>query len=385
MKSGEKAVSVSVVIAAVIAIIAVVGAAAYVALTPPKVVEVTKVETKVEEIVRTVEVIKTVPVERIKVAVLLPGTITDSGWNQAMYLGAVRAAQELGFELRTVESLGYAAAPVEARLREFAEQGYEIIFAWTFGYQDMVIKIAPNYPDTIFIGPAFAPEKIKDYKNIISVWGSGYRAHYLSGIVAGAITKTNTIGFLGGVQIPSDIASMNAFILGAREVNPDVKLKYVFTGEWGDITKGRESALALIDAGVDVLATRGEGQALGGIQAAALRKVWVFGDTLDQNNLAKDVVVLSNIWDLKKVVSEIIKLYSEGKLLEAATDKDSPYYLADHTLTFRGSEIPLPNPLLYEKVVPEDVRKMVDDLRKKIEAREFEPPFITEIRQDLYG
>ena len=88
---------------------------------------------------------------------------------------------------------------------------------------------------------------------------------------------------------------------------------------------------------------------------------------------------------MKKVVSEIIKLYSEGRLLEAATNKDSPYYFADQTLTFRGTNYPLPNPALYEEVVPEDIRKMVDDLRKKIEAGEFEPPFITEIREDLYG
>jgi len=135
-------------------------------------------------------------------------------------------------------------------IRDYAEKGYGVIFATSFGYMDSVIEVAAEYPDAIF-------EHCTGYETADNVGiydGRGYQAWYLAGIAAGKVTETNILGYVAPYPIPDVVRNMNAFALGARSVNPEVEVHPVWIFTWVDPVTEREAAQALLDLGCDVIA-----------------------------------------------------------------------------------------------------------------------------------
>ena len=190
---------------------------------------------------------KTVP---LKVAFAYVGPVGDGGWTYAHDNG--RKAVEAAYGDKVVTSFVEKvpeSADAERVIRDMAGQGNKLIFGTTFGYMEPMLKVANDLKDVKF-------EHATGYKtaaNLRTYDSRTYEGAYLAGVVAGKMSKTGTLGVVGSVPIPEVVRNINSFTLGAQSVNPKVKTKVVWVGEWFSPPKETEAATALINGGADVL------------------------------------------------------------------------------------------------------------------------------------
>lgn len=201
----------------------------------------------------------------VKVAVVYLGVPDDKGWTYQHEQGILQLEQELGVEVKRVENV-LDNAESEATFEALAADGYDLIFATSFGYGAPMAKVAAKYPDVCFewaTGAKFLLTKagggeFADFDalptNLGTYFGAAEEARYLSGIAAGKATKNNKIGYVAAFPIPEVLRGINAFTLGARSVNPDATVQVTWTKTWFDPTIERQAAESLLDAGVDVMA-----------------------------------------------------------------------------------------------------------------------------------
>ena len=188
--------------------------------------------------------------EPLKVAFAYVGPVGDGGWTFAHDNGRKEMEKALGDKVVTsfVESVP-ESADAERVLRDLAGQGNKLIFGTTFGYMESMLKVAADHKDVKF-------EHATGYKtaeNLRTYDSRTYEGAYMAGVIAGAMTKSNTLGVVGSVPIPEVIRNINSFTLGAQSVNPKVKTKVVWVNEWFSPPKETEAATSLINGGADVL------------------------------------------------------------------------------------------------------------------------------------
>ncbi len=188
--------------------------------------------------------------EPLKIAFAYVGPVGDGGWSFAHDNGRKAIEKEFGDKVVTsaVESVP-ESADAERVLRDMASQGNKLIFGTTFGYMESIQKIAPDFKDVKF-------EHATGYKtaeNVRTYDSRTYEGAYMAGIIAGAMTKSNTLGVVGSVPIPEVLRNINSFTLGAQSVNPKIKTKVVWVNEWFSPPKETEAATSLINGGADVL------------------------------------------------------------------------------------------------------------------------------------
>jgi len=188
--------------------------------------------------------------EPLKIAFAYVGPVGDGGWSFAHDNGRKALEKEFGDKVQTsfVESVP-ESADAERVLRDMAGQGNKLIFGTTFGYMETMLKVAADTPDVKF-------EHATGYKtapNMRTYDSRTYEGAYMAGVIAGAMTKTNTLGVVGSVPIPEVIRNINSFTLGAQSVNPKIKTKVVWVNEWFSPPKETEAATALINGGADIL------------------------------------------------------------------------------------------------------------------------------------
>ncbi|MEI7885603.1 MAG: BMP family protein [Clostridia bacterium] len=243
----------------------------------------------------------------LKVALLVNGPISDAGWNASAYDGLMAVKEKFGFETSylQVKSL----SDCEQELRNYADAGYDIIFAHGFEYQDPAGKIADEYPDTHFIITSGSKAVGDNVSPIIFLEEEGY---YVMGMAAAELTKTNKIGLIGGMEIPSLVYPWKGFELGVAETNPDAKVVTTWVGSWDDIGKAKESALAQIEAGYDVVFISANQAGLGGIQACAEKNVWTFGAYGEQLQLAPKQMIGELLLDIPKAFTDVTQQIVDG-------------------------------------------------------------------------
>ncbi len=188
--------------------------------------------------------------EPLKIAFAYVGPVGDGGWSFAHDNARKAVQKEFGDKIETsfVESVP-ESADAERVLRDMAGQGNKLIFGTTFGYMESMVKVAADNPDVKF-------EHATGYKtadNLRTYDSRTYEGAYLAGIIAGAMTKTNTLGVVGSVPIPEVLRNINSFTLGAQSVNPKIQTKVVWVNEWFSPPKETEAATSLINGGADVL------------------------------------------------------------------------------------------------------------------------------------
>src|SRR5574343_1986532 len=188
--------------------------------------------------------------EPLKVAFAYVGPVGDGGWTFAHDNGRKALEKEFGDKVVTsfVENVP-ESADAERVMRDMASQGNKLIFGTTFGYMETIQKVAPDFKDVKF-------EHATGYKtaeNVRTYDSRTYEGAYMAGIIAGAMTKSNTLGVVGSVPIPEVLRNLNSFTLGALSVNPKVKTKVVWVGEWFNPPKETEAATSLINGGADIL------------------------------------------------------------------------------------------------------------------------------------
>jgi simple sugar transport system substrate-binding protein len=188
--------------------------------------------------------------EPLKIAFAYVGPVGDGGWTFAHDNARKAVEAEFGDKIVTsyVESVP-EGADSERVLRDLASQGNKLVFGTTFGYMEPLAKLAPEFPDVKF-------EHATGYKtapNLRTYDSRTYEGAYMAGVVAGAMTKTNTLGVVASVPIPEVIRNINSFTLGAQSVNPKIQTKVVWVNAWFDPPKETEAATSLINGGADVL------------------------------------------------------------------------------------------------------------------------------------
>lgn len=230
----------------------------------------------------------------LKIGFVNVGPKDDNGWTFGHWTGAQALEAEFGdqVEITFVESV--AEGPdCERVLRELAQQGNKIIFATSFGFGDYVIKVAREFPDVIF-------EHATGYQRSDNVGTYNARFHEgraVMGTLAGHLTQTNTIGYIGSFPIPEVVMGINAFTLAARKVNPDVKVNVVWLSTWHDPAKEADAARALIDQGADIISQHTDGPAA--LQVAEERGIiGGFGQGADMSAFAPNahLSAIIDVW-----------------------------------------------------------------------------------------
>ena len=189
--------------------------------------------------------------EPLKIAFAYVGPVGDGGWSYAHDNARKAIEREFGDKIDAttfVESVP-ESADAERVIRDFVGQGAKLVFGTTFGYMESMLKVAADHPDVKF-------DHATGYKttaNMRAYDSRTYEGAYMAGVIAGAMSKTNTLGVVGSIPIPEVIRNINSFTLGALSVNPKIKTKVVWVGEWFNPPKETEAATSLINGGADIL------------------------------------------------------------------------------------------------------------------------------------
>lgn len=227
----------------------------------------------------------------------------EQQWVSRIHL-ALNAAKERG-EIDYVYSENVANTDYERVMREYAEQGADLIIGEAFGVERGARNVAAQYPETAFLMGSSLPAQEPNFAvfdNYIQ------EAAYLTGIVAGSVTKSGLIGMVGGYPIPEVNRLMNAFMDGAREVRPDIKFSVTFIGSWYDPPKAKEAAFAMVDGGADVLYA----ERFGVSDAAKERGVYAIGNVIDTAADYPGTVIASALWHMEPTIEKAVEAVRSG-------------------------------------------------------------------------
>jgi basic membrane protein A and related proteins len=232
------------------------------------------------------------PEEAFKVAFVYIGPPGDLGWTYEHDRGRKMLEEEYGDAVETTYIENVPEGPDAARvIRDYAQQGYDMIFTTSFGYMDPTLEVAQEFPNVLF-------EHCSGYEtadNMSTYFGRMYQPRYLSGIVAGEMTEANQIGYVAAFPIPEVIRGINAFTRGVRSVNPEAVVSVVWTNTWYDPVKEREAAVALLDEGVDLVTQHQD--TTEPQKAAQERGALSVGYDSDMRSFVGDTVLTSPVWN----------------------------------------------------------------------------------------
>ena len=208
----------------------------------------------------------------VKIGFVYLGPTGDHGWTFAHDQGRKALEAKFGNKIKTtfVENVP-ETADSERVFRQLAMDGNKVIFGTSFGYMNQMVKVAKEYPGVIFEHST----GYKTGKNLGVYNIRHYQSAYLAGVLAGKMSKTGKLGFVGSIPIPEVLRNINAFTLGARSVNPKITTRVIWVNGWFDPGKEREAALSLISQGADVLLQNTDSPAV--VQAAQDKGVYAFG------------------------------------------------------------------------------------------------------------
>src|SRR5690606_895021 len=214
---------------------------------------------------------------KTKACFIYVGPIGDFGWSYQHDQGRLELEAALGDEVETayLESVP-EGADAERALERFARSGCHIIFTTSFGYMDATNNVAGRFPDVKF---EHATGYKRDHPNVATYNSRFYQGRYVQGVIAAHMSKTGVAGYIGSFPIPEVVMGINAFMLGARSVNPDFQVKIVWANTWFDPGKEADAAKTLIDQGVDIITQHTDSTAA--IQVAAERGIKAFGQASD--------------------------------------------------------------------------------------------------------
>ena len=247
--------------------------------------------------------------EAYRVALILPGRADDVSWNQAAYEGMMWAKENAGVpvEVTTVEQV-YDVADIEPALLDYAQQGYDLVVGHGFQFQEPIIKVAGDYPDTHFaLGTGF---KLAPNVGVYDV--KLEQGGYLMGMLAGMLTESDIVGVIGGLDVSEIHRGHVAFKMGAEAVNPDVTVLNSFIGDFNDLSGAKEAALNQINAGADVLWQSGDGIGIAVLNACAEQGVTCMGNNANQNEIEPEITVASNVYAWGPMFVQMIQESQDG-------------------------------------------------------------------------
>ena len=276
------------------------------------------------------------------------GPVNDNGWTAAHHAGLVAATEAVGWKLKEIESI-FAPTDVERITREYAQSGdCAVVVGTAQNFDPDMRRVALDFPDVPFL----ILHGEKPDTNIGTYFGRMYEPRYLSGILAGKMTTSKIIGFVGAYENNPQVArGRDAFIKGVADVCPDCEVKVVYTNNWVDPPAETEAAQALISAGADILAQHQDSDAVQ--QRAAQAGIMGIGYDSDMRKTACYIVLTSPIWDWSKYYIPQFEAIKNGTWKPEWYWKSDVVGLAD-----------------YSPKVPDDVKKLVEEYQAKIASGE---------------
>ena len=292
--------------------------------------------------------------EPIKVAFVYIGPVGDAGWTKKHDDGRKELEAALGDKVETtfLENVPEGAES-EAVFERLAREGNKVIFGTSFGYMDQMLAVAAKYPDTVFMHAT----GFKVSENMGTYFGAAEEARYLSGIAAGAMTKTNKIGYIAAFPIPEVIRGINAFTLGAQRVNPDVEVDVVWTSTWFDPTVEKEAAQSTLNNGADVVAQHQDTPSAG--EAAEAAGAYWVGYNDDMSRFAPKAWLTGPVWDWGPIYIKTVEDVIAGTWVSSQTYGT----MADGTVTLAP----------VADVVPQATRDEIANVQAEIIAGTFAP------------
>jgi simple sugar transport system substrate-binding protein len=291
--------------------------------------------------------------EPLKAAWVYVGPVGDAGWSFAHDLGRKAVEEKFGDAVKTtfVEAVP-EGADAERVFRDLAQQGNKIIFATSFGYMEPMLKVAAEFPDVKF-------EHATGYKtagNMRIYDASFFQDTYMAGVIAGKMTKSNTLGFVGSFPIPEVLRNINAFTLGAQSVNPKIKTKVVWVNTWFDPPKESEAAQSLINQGADVLLQNTDSTAV--LQTAEKNGKFAFGWDSDMSAFAPNAHLASAV------------VYWAPYYIQSIEELKAGTWATKRTVW--GVKEGLNDLIKISDKVPADVVAKVDEIKAGLKAGTFE-------------
>jgi len=283
----------------------------------------------------------------VKVGFVYVGPVGDHGWTYRHDVGRQAIEAEFGDKVTTtfVESVA-EGADAERVIRKLASDGHDLIFTTSFGYMNPTIKVAKAFPDVKF-------EHATGYKradNVSTYSGRFYEGRAVIGTMAGMMTKSNIIGYIGSFPIPEVVRGINAFTIAMRKVNPEAEVRVVWVNSWYDPGKESDAAKTLIDQGADIITQHTDSPAP--LQAAQERGVLGFGQASDVSAFAPEAQLTAIIDDWGPYYIERTKAVIDGSW----TSGDVWHGIDSGMVTFAD----------YGPGVPDDVKAAADVIKNGI-------------------
>jgi basic membrane lipoprotein Med (substrate-binding protein (PBP1-ABC) superfamily) len=274
----------------------------------------------------------------LKVALLTPGPISDRSWNGGAYDGLMRIKDSLGASVSHIQTK--SPAEFDENFRQYGAGGYSLVFGHGFEFQDAAQRVAPQYPKTIYVTTGGTTASA----NMASMKLAFDEPSYLAGMVAGAVTKSGTVGCIGGTELPPVKSAFDAFTAGVHAVNPKATVLISYIGNWDDASAGKEQALAQAGRGADIIFQDADAAGLGVFQAAKeSSKLFVIGSNSDQNAIAPTVTLGSVVIDIPhaflRVAKEVKAGGFVGRVISLDTKSDVVRWVANPALI---GQVPAP-------------------------------------------
>ena len=309
----------------------------------------------------------------LEVALLTSGPVSDAGWYAGAYEGIQLIERELGARVSHLQTR--SPAEYDEAFRSYGADGYDIVFAHGFEYQDAAARAGALFPDMTIV--VSGGGRVLD--NVVPLIFRLEEASYLAGLVAGMKTSTGVIGMVGGVEIPPVKGTFDAFRAGVLAGNPEARVLETFIGDWDDVAAAKEAAIAHLRAGADVIIHNTDAASFGVFQAVREANtdgatVWAFGMNSDQNDVAPDVILGSAVIHFPQAFLEVARRYEAGTL-EAA-----PIYtgVEERVIDF------VFNPA-QQAEISDAIRGAVDQARTEIRAGTLEVPRVPFVEDELAG
>jgi len=290
--------------------------------------------------------------EKLKIGFIYVGPVGDFGWSYQHDQSRKALEKEFGAKIETSFIESVPEADSERSIEQLARTGHKLIFTTSFGYMEPTLKVAKKYKDVKFEHAT----GVKRDTNVATYSAKFHEGRYIIGKIAGKMTKSNTIGYVGAFPIPEVVAGINAFYLGAKSVNPDIKIKIVWVNSWFDPGKEADAAKALLDQGVDVLTQHTDSPAP--LQQAAARGKFAFGQASDMTQFAPNNILTSIIDNWTPYYIERTKAVLDGTW----ASKDTFDGLAKGKVKM-GSYVNM----------PDDVKKLAEETEAAIKAGKVDP------------
>ncbi|ESR26599.1 BMP family ABC transporter substrate-binding protein [Lutibaculum baratangense] len=291
--------------------------------------------------------------EPTKVGFVYVGPVGDFGWSYQHDQGRLALEEAFGDKVETTYVENVSEGPdAERVIRQLAADGNDLVFTTSFGFMNPTEKVARRFPDVKF-------EHATGYKradNLATYAARFYEGRYIIGKIAGRMTETNTIGYIVSFPIPEVVRGINAFMLGAQSVNPDIQVKIIWVNSWFDPGKEADAAKALIDQGADILVQHTDSPAP--MQVAEQRGVYAFGQASDMKEFGPNAQLTSIVDDWSQYYKERVQAVMDGTW--------------ESTDTWGGLDAGMVVMAEYRNM-PDDVKQMAEETEAAIRSGELHP------------